>query len=434
MMNRVTAMSRALFKFKPFSARQLQILRWWVPGSPFHDYDGIIADGAIRSGKTVAMGPSFVEWAMHTFNEEQFGMCGKSIGSLRRNVINPLKRILPGRGYKVVDRRGDNCLVISKGNVTNYFFLFGGKDESSQDLIQGITLAGILLDEVVLMPESFVNQATGRCSVEGAKLWFNCNPDNRQHWFKLNWINKYKKKRLLYLHFTMDDNLSLSEEVKAKYRNRYVGMFFRRYILGEWVSADGLIYDMWSDGNTFSDDDFAKVDGGWQKYKEKCRRYVSCDYGTTNPTVFLDAYDDGKTIWIDNEYYFDSKKAQRQKTDSEYADDFEEFVGYDHSVEVILDPSAESFRVELKNRGYRVRAAKNDVLDGIRVMSTFIRKKYLRVRRTACPNFLREIASYIWDEKAAMRGDEKPIKLMDHAMDACRYLLRTVIPRWRLSM
>lgn len=425
-------MKPVAFKFRPFSNKQLQILRWWKEKSPYHDYDGIIADGAIRSGKTLSMSLSFVMWAMYTFNGEQLGLCGKSIGSLRRNVINPLVKMLPLLGYRVQDKRSENCLIITWKGKTNSFFMFGGKDESSQELIQGITLAGILLDEVVLMPESFVNQATARCSVDGAKLWFNCNPSNRMHFFKLQWINQYKQKRLLYLHFTMDDNLSLSEKTKERYRNMYVGTFFRRYILGEWVSADGLIYDMWSDENTFADDDKAWVEVCKEKWK--CRHFIACDYGTTNPMVFLDVYDDGDTFWIENEYYYDSRKMQRQKTDSEYANDFEQFVGHDLSVEIILDPSAESFRVELMNRGYRVRGANNDVLDGIRYMSTFIRKRKLRVRKAGCPAFQREIEAYIWDEKAVQRGEEKPVKVGDHAMDACRYLLRTVVNRWRLAM
>ena len=123
-------------------------------------------------------------------------------------------------------------LLIRRGDVENSFYIFGGRDERSQDLIQGITLAGLLLDEVALMPESFVNQATGRCSVEGSKMWFNCNPGGPLHWFKTEWIDKRRKKGLLYLHFTMDDNLSLSEEIKARYRGMSAGVFYLRYIKG----------------------------------------------------------------------------------------------------------------------------------------------------------------------------------------------------------
>ena len=255
------------FHFSPFSRKQKQVLTWWCKDSPVHDKDGIIADGAIRSGKTVSMSLSFAMWAMSTFNGQNFAMCGKTIGSFRRNVLFWLKLMLKSRGYSVIDRRADNLIIIRKGDTENYFYIFGGKDERSQDLIQGITLAGVFFDEVALMPESFVNQATGRCSVEGSKFWFNCNPDGPYHWFKVNWIDKStgylgkerveqirKKaaeegkdpglKEILYLHFTMDDNLSLSEEIKARYRSMYIGVFFKRYILGLWAAAEGVIYDM----------------------------------------------------------------------------------------------------------------------------------------------------------------------------------------------
>ena len=301
-----------VFQFQPFSQRQKQILTWWMPDSPVKDYDGIIADGAIRSGKTVCMSLSFVFWAMENFNGQNFAMCGKTIGSFRRNVLFWLKLMLKSRGYKVADHRADNLVEISRKGVTNYFYIFGGKDERSQDLIQGITLAGVFCDEVALMPESFVNQATGRCSVTGSKYWFNCNPDGPYHWFKVNWIDKAigylgKKKaaklqeeakakgaelnlkKLLYVHFTMDDNLSLSEAIKARYRSMYNGVFFKRYIEGLWAMAEGIIYDMFSQDKNVVDAEVIAAE-----YRQRTGRefwigdkYVSCDYGTQNPTAFL---------------------------------------------------------------------------------------------------------------------------------------------------
>ena len=237
---------QALFKFEPFSKKQMQLLTWWLPESGVSHMDGIIADGAIRSGKTVSMSLSFVVWGMETFNEQNFAMCGKTIGSFRRNVLTVLKPMLLSRGYKFKDHRADNLLEITKGNKTNYFYIFGGKDERSQDLIQGITLAGVFFDEVALMPESFINQATGRCSVSGSKFWFNCNPQAPAHYFKRDWIDKAEEKNILYLHFTMDDNLSLDEKIKARYRAMYTGVFFKRYILGLWVAAEGVIYDLFA--------------------------------------------------------------------------------------------------------------------------------------------------------------------------------------------
>lgn len=172
-------MKKQVFKFQPFSKKQRKVLNWWCDNSPVKDADGIIADGAIRSGKTISMCLSFVMWSMSNFDGQNFGMCGKTIGSFRRNVLFWLKLMLRSRGYSVTDHRADNLLVVSRGDVENFYYIFGGKDERSQDLVQGITLAGVFFDEVALMPESFVNQATGRCSVDGSKMWFNCNPDGR---------------------------------------------------------------------------------------------------------------------------------------------------------------------------------------------------------------------------------------------------------------
>lgn len=268
---------KAVFKFRPFSKKQKKILTWWLPNSPVHDQDGIIADGAIRSGKTVSMCLSFAMWAMETFNGQNFGMCGKTIGSFRRNVLFWLKLMLKSRGYHVEDHRADNLVVIRRGGKENYFYIFGGKDERSQDLIQGITLAGVFFDEVALMPESFVNQATGRCSVDGSKYWFNCNPDGPYHWFKTNWIDRADEKKLVYLHFTMDDNLSLSERIKARYRAMYTGVFYNRYIEGLWAVVEGIIYDMFDKEKHVTSEHYSAIGS----------KYVSVDYGTQNATVYL---------------------------------------------------------------------------------------------------------------------------------------------------
>lgn len=235
---------KRIFNFQPFSKKQRMIFNWWTDTSPVNGKNGIIADGAIRSGKTLCMSLSFVMWAMHTFNHQNFGMCGKTIGSFHRNVLAVLFVTLASRGYQYEYRRGDKLLIVRRGNVQNNFYIFGGKDESSQDLVQGITLAGVFFDEVALMPQSFVNQATARCSVEGSKWWFNCNPESPAHWFKKGWIDRKDEQGLVYLHFTMDDNLSLSEAIKERYRNQYTGVFYDRFIRGLWVIAEGIIYDM----------------------------------------------------------------------------------------------------------------------------------------------------------------------------------------------
>ncbi|WP_432764642.1 PBSX family phage terminase large subunit [Hungatella hathewayi] len=409
------------FKFQPFSQRQKQILTWWLPDSPVKDYDGIIADGAIRSGKTVCMSLSFVFWAMANYSDQNFAMCGKTIGSFRRNVLTILKLMLRSRGFQVADHRADNLVEISRGQITNYFYIFGGKDERSQDLIQGITLAGVFFDEVALMPESFVNQATGRCSVDGSKYWFNCNPDGPYHWFKLNWLDKAKEKNLLVLHFTMDDNLSLSEEIKARYRSMYTGVFFKRYIMGLWAMAEGIIYDMFSeDRHVKTILEYARqlIDGG---------RYVSIDYGTQNATAFLlwNKGRDGKWYCI-REYYYSGRDKGIQKTDAEYAEDLKKFLDGTPVKAVIVDPSAASFIAELNKHGFTVIQADNAVEDGIRLVATLLNTERIAFSQS-CKNTIMEFASYIWDPKAAERGEDKPIKQHDHAMDAVRYFCYTIL-------
>ena len=436
------------FKFREFSKKQKQVLTWWCKDSPVRDYDGIIADGSIRSGKTVSMSLSYVMWAMDTFDDETFGMAGKTIGSFRRNVLTPLKRMLRSLGYKIEDHRSDNCLIVRKNGKENTFYIFGGKDEGSQELVQGITCAGFFFDEVALMPESFVNQATGRCSVDGSKLWFNCNPESPMHWFKLEWIDKcitnlksseVKERQekdetlrnILYLHFTMDDNLSLSEKIKERYRSMYTGVFFLRFIKGLWAVAEGLIYTSFADDNLYEDVPIALKSTG--------TRYITVDYGTHNPCVFLDIWDDGQTVWVDNEYRWDStsEEARRrpdpQKTDGEYADDMAVFIGDrpDMQCPIVVDPSAASFITELRLRGYAVRAADNAVEDGIRVLSAMFANKTVRIHKTRCQGLIAELRSYVWDDKAAERGEDKPVKQKDHAPDALRYYVYTVLPKWR---
>lgn len=436
-----------IFHFKPFSQKQRKVLNWWCDSSPVKDYDGIIADGAIRSGKTISMSLSFVMWAMTRFNGQNFGMCGKTIGSFRRNVLFWLKLMLRSRGYKVADHRADNLVVVTRKGVENYFYIFGGKDERSQDLIQGITLAGVFFDEVALMPESFVNQATGRCSVDGSKYWFNCNPDGPYHWFKVGWIDKaigyiskekVRKlqeeaaragkeaglKKLLYVHFTMDDNLSLSEEIKARYRSNYSGVFFKRYILGLWAMAEGIIYDMFDPDKHVVDVQELVKSG---KIVWTGDYYVSSDYGTQNPTAFqLWRKAQNNKWYCIREYYYSGRDAGVQKTDSEYAADLKDWLDGIKPRFVVLDPSAASFRAQLKKDGYKVKSAKNDVLDGIRFVASLLNQMAIFFD-VSCTNTIKEFGSYIWDAKAADRGEDKPVKEHDHEMDSCRYMCYTII-------
>lgn len=401
---------RAVFRFLPFSKKQWQLLTWWRPESGVADMDGIIADGAIRSGKTVSMALSFVVWAMAGFRGETFAMCGKTIGSFRRNVLPVLKLMLLSRGFRFTDRRADNLLEIRRQGAANYFYIFGGKDERAQDLIQGITLAGVLFDEAALMPESFVNQATGRCSVDGSKYWFNCNPANPSHWFKAGWIDKREEKRLLYLHFTMDDNPSLTERVKERYRSMYAGVFYSRYVLGQWVAAEGRVYPMYDNTVPAEDRDYS-------------RYVISMDYGTQNPTAMLLWGRSGGVWYALREYYHSGRETGTQKTDQQYYNELVKLAGGLPIFRLIIDPSAASFIALVEQeRKFKVWDADNAVLDGIRHVAQCLDWKLI-LFNSCCRRTIQEFESYAWDEKAT---EDRPMKTNDHAMDAVRYFVETM--------
>jgi PBSX family phage terminase large subunit len=418
---------KAVFKFQPFSPKQKKVLTWWCDSSPVKDKEGIIADGAIRSGKTVSMALSFVMWAMYRFNGQNFGMCGKTIGAFRRNVVFWLKIMLRTRGYKVHDARADNLLIIRWKDKINYFYVFGGKDERSQDLIQGITLAGIFFDEVALMPESFVKQGTGRCSVEGSKFWFNCNPEGPMHWFKVEWIDKAKEKKLIYLHFTMDDNWSLSEKIKARYRAMYVGIFFKRFILGLWVLAEGVIYDIFNlDKHVIKDENLKK-----DIVSKANLWYISNDYGTGTVFVLgLFCVYQGKKYLVKS-FYWDAKAQMRQKTDGQYAEDLKVLI---QSIKpkivqkVIIPNDALSFIAECRKQSIGpIKVYTRDpgtVIQGIRKQANALSKgEYFIFNDATNWPVIEEYSSYVWDPKAQQRGEDAPLKQNDHGKDMERYFI-----------
>lgn len=413
-------MKRDGFQFQTFSEKQVKVLTWWIK---YPKKSGIIADGAIRSGKTISMSLSFILWAMRNYTGQNFALCGKTIGSLQRNVVSPLKQMVLSIGYDIRERRGDNLLIISDGQTENYFYLFGGKDESSQDLIQGITLAGAFFDEVALMPESFVLQATARCSVEGSKWFFNDNPEGPEHWFYKEWIQEKENKNLIYLHFDLDDNLTLSEDIKSRYRSMYSGVFYDRFILGQWVMAEGVIYDMFDkERNTAAYEDIK--DGLIGEY------YVSCDYGTQNATCFLLWRQHENRKWYClKEYYYSGRDNMRQKTDDEYLHDMRDFLQGIVPKRIIVDPSAASFITALHKAGYPVKHANNDVLDGIRLVGTKLNTQEIVICRE-CRNTIREFGEYVWKPNAV---PDTPIKENDHAMDALRYFVMTELNKVRLN-
>ncbi len=396
-----------------FSSKQKQVLSWWIPGNPQHHYDAIVCDGAVRSGKTLCMGLSFFLWAMTCFQGKRFGVCGKTIASLRRNVLSEILPRLKALGASCKERRSENRVSVRFRGHENDFYIFGGRDESSASLIQGITFAGVLLDEVALMPQSFVEQACARCSVPGSRLWFNCNPAGPGHWFYKSWILGARERNCLHLHFTMEDNPSLTPNIRQRYERLYTGVFYRRYILGQWAQAEGRIYDFFEPSMVG-----CAPQGPFEKW------YISCDYGTVNPTS-MGLWGLFKGTWYRiKEFYFDSRREMRQMTDEEYADAMAQLAGARSITAVITDPSAASFMAALRRRGFHVVKANNDVLGGIRKTRQALKEGRI-VICAGCDDCLRELDCYVWDLSSESR--DKVCKQNDHAMDDMRYFVSTVL-------
>ena len=392
-------------------------MTWWAR-EKYRRFDAIICDGAVRSGKTLSMGIGFFLWAMRRFDERQFALCGKTIVSLRRNVLHEILPWLGTLGFRCEEKRSENLLIVRCGGRENRFYLFGGRDEGSAALIQGITLAGVLFDEAALMPRSFVEQASARCSVSGSRLWFNCNPEGPQHWFYREWILRAEERGALYLHFTMEDNPSLSPRIRARYEKAYSGTFYRRFVLGEWTAAKGLIYDFFAPGEYCA----SVPEKPWERVR------VSVDYGTVNPMSFgLWALRGG--VWYRvKEYYYDARREGRQKTDAEYLEDLRRFTEGERVEKVIIDPSAASFIEAVKRAGYPVSRADNNVADGLRVTADLLKRRKIVICE-GCENSLKEIAQYCWEDGGA--GRDRPRKEKDHAMDEMRYFAMSVAGRGR---
>ncbi len=393
----------------------MTVLNWWCKTSPYYFRDAIICDGAVRSGKTVCMSISFVAWSFYAFRDTAFALCGKTVTSLRRNIVTPVLPLLREMGFTCEEKVSRNYIDISREGVSNRFYLFGGKDEGSAALIQGMTLGGVLLDEVALMPRSFVEQALARCSVEGSRLWFNCNPENPLHWFHEEWIKKAKEKNCLYLHFTMEDNPSLKPSMIKRYKSLYSGAFYERFVEGKWVAAYGLVYPMFKTESHVA-----------QPRGTPCEYYISCDYGTVNPSSF-GLWGRVNDCWYRlDEYYYDSRREGEQRTDEEHYNALVELAG-DLKIEaVIADPSAASFLECIRRHGrFRAVPAKNDVADGVRKVSSALKERRIMIC-PACKDTIREFGLYRWDDSAVR---DAPRKENDHAMDDIRYFVETVLSR-----
>ena len=399
-----------------FSPKQAEVLKFICEDK----YDTLICDGAVRSGKTAVMSLAFVMWAMENFDRCNLAICGKTVQSAEKNVIKPLLAI-EGLPYTLEYKRSERMLLISCGNTENYVYVYGGKDESSYMLIQGITLAGVFFDEVALMPQSFVDQAISRTLTFGeAKIWFNCNPESPAHWFYQTYLDEGQEEQpnVKHLHFLMSDNPIMTPDKIEKAESRFVGVFYERYVLGRWVVAEGLVYKVFDEKKHVTD-----------IIPESGKYYISVDYGTLNPcSMGLWCVHDGVAYRV-KEYYYDGREKGIQLTDEEYYNELVKLAGNNYIQYVIIDPSAASFKTTIrKHNKFSVRNAKNDVIYGINRTATFIQQGKIKIHYS-CKDIIKEFKAYRYDEDST---EDKVIKEYDHAMDDMRYFVNTILDReWR---
>lgn len=377
-----------------------------------------IWEGSVSSGKTYN---SIWKWLSWIENEAPasgaFLMGGKTERTLQRNVLDP-----------IVDMIGMQRFKINKGSGEARFrgrkiYLVGANDERAQEKIRGVTLAGAYLDEITLSPESFFKMLLSRLRIRGARLYGTTNPDSPYHWLKTEFLDREGEINLRRFHFTIDDNVTLDPEYVKSIKKEYTGLWYRRFILGEWCQAEGAIYDMWNERVHVIPHEALPRDR--EENLTFQRIFASCDYGTSNPFAAGLYGVDGNKIYKFREYHYDSAKKQRQKTDGEYADDLLRFLGEYRNVPVVIDPSAASFKAELRKRSIYVKDANNDVLNGIRIVAQLLTSGRFFISAD-CPETIREFPNYIWDKKAQARGEDAPVKVNDHHMDETRYACMNV--------
>lgn len=402
----------------------------FVKRHPSKDKKYTLLEGSVRSGKTFAVDAKMITH-LCTYNVKgKRIICGATKQSIYKNILLDIFAVVGKKNYAYNRATGELYLFGVQ------WFCIGARDEASYKQILGMTVGIAICDEWVEFPRSFTMQLFLRMSPDGARMYASTNPGTPQHYLFTEVINEANfADDLEVIHFTLEDNPNISDSAKKQIIASQKGVYYQRYILGLWVIAEGAIYkDSWDDKWLY-DDDTRPVglygSGGYRTHA------IAVDYGTHNPCAFLEYIDDGSIAWLDREYYWNSVKEMRQKTDGQYADDLEEFIKGSriHSGRlnplIIVDPAATSFKVELARRGMMVIDGENDVLDGIHRVSEVEATGHRRVHRD-CANFRREKGLYSWDTDAALKGgDEKPLKVNDHTQDADRYLIMNLFPDWR---
>ena len=409
------------FQFKPFSKKQLKVLNWWRDGSPYHDCDIIITDGSIRSGKTIADICSFLQWSQETYDGENFILAGKTIGALKKNVVKPMQQILEAWSWTYNYNRSENFIEIG----SNTYYMYDASNEASQDKLQGLTAAGAYGDEAALFPQSFIDQMIGRCSVEGSKVFLNCNPEGPHHYIKEEFIDKAVEKHIYHLHFTMDDNLSLSQKIKDKFRRMFTGVFFKRFILGLWVASDGLIYQQFADEPA----GFI-VDDEWLKEHPIIYGTIGVDFGGTKSahTFTFTGFTKGFKEVVTVSEYYKKKRISPKTLEADFCDfvkriqsKYKCYEAYMDSAEQTLITGMEAavikagIAIDVKN------AIKGKINNRIAFYNSMMAQGRYKIHKS-CKYTKEALENAVYDEKQATKDIRLDDGLMNiDSLDAMEY-------------
>lgn len=389
-------------------------------------------EGSVRSGKTIA---SLIAWldfvAKHAPTDGRLVMVGRTKDTLYRNVLSVMLDMLPAGDTSITYTKGANTAVIFGREVD----VLGANDAQAEAKIRGLTVAGAYVDEATLLPgDGFWSQLLNRMSVAGARLFTTTNPDGPMHWFKTQVIDRCEELGYQHWHFVLEDNPGLPPEYVAQVKAENVGLWYQRNILGLWVLAEGTIWDMWDETRHIVND-LPSLD----------RCTMAIDYGTSGvfvAQVLGIGWDEDaqvERLFVAREWRWDAKAERRQLTDAEYSMRLRTWVDDEVAPEIPgardlqrihIDPSATSFIAQMHRDGWdRVRTADNAVADGIREVATLLASDRLRVH-ASCTGLRNEVPGYVWDPKAAVQGDDKPIKANDHSCDTVRYGVRGMRRWW----
>lgn len=381
-----------------------------------------IWSGAVRSGKTIAAIVAFFVAVAKAPKAGEIVIVGNTLQTIERNIIAPMQDHalfgkLAGHVHHV---RGSSVATVLGRTV----HLLGSSDVRAEARIRGMTVALSMVDEATLVAEAFWNQLYARHSVPGARMLATTNPDARTHWLRKEWLLKATEKGLASWQFTLDDNPFLEQGYVKRLKSDYAGLWYKRFILGEWVQAEGAVYDMW-DEDRHVVSSLPAID-----------RWLAngVDYGTANvfSSLLLGLGDDG-CLYLAREWRYDAKRSMRQLTDAEYSTRVRGWLDTGPSRgrvdQWIVDPSASSFITQLTWDGVATIKGDNAVLDGIRVVSSLLASNRLRVHES-CAGWIDEAPGYVWDDDKAEKGEDAPMKIDDHSLDAGRYAIKTTEWSW----